>query len=117
MLEYQLRAKRDGWVENNPRRKEATAHLKKEAPKFDISVMFYWDAFWDLCSDRIELNPIPWSSMDRYCKRYGITSNNEFDSFVFFVRGLDLKYLELKNNEITKKRDMTASKMKSKGRR
>lgn len=75
-------------------------------PIFDFSLMFYWEAFWELNTTRHELGSIPWTAMNEYCKRWGIDSETEFDSFCFFIRGLDNEYLSIKHKNLEKERDL-----------
>lgn len=90
---------------------------QKKTPQFCASLMFYWDSFWELNTTRHELGQIPWGAINDYCYRWNMTDLNEFDSFVYFVRGLDSAFLHIKNNEIQKKRDMVSTKNKLKGKR
>lgn len=74
-------------------------------PSFCPSLMFYWDAFWELSTTRHELGPIPWTSLNEYCKRWRITDPVEFDEFTFYIRGIDGAYLKYKSDEIVRKRN------------
>jgi hypothetical protein len=73
----------------------------KDRPDLDISLLWYWDSFKELNSDRnFEQGEIPWSSIDNFCKRWNINTPDEFDNFVFFIRGMDKVYLEEQSNRI-----------------
>lgn len=78
--------------------------------------MFYWDAFWELGTTRHEIGPIPFTAVNDFCYRYHIY-NQEFDSFSFFIRGMDSEYLTIKSNEMEAKRNIDSAKSKSKRKR
>lgn len=59
-----------------------------------------WTAFWALSTDRpvgMAQGAIPWTSIDRYAARYGI-SNDEFDRFHDLIRALDAAFLSYKKD-------------------
>jgi len=65
-------------------------------PKIEFGLQFYWDAFWTLHGDRqsgFGLGPIPFSAMDRFAARYGISDTDEFDRFQELIRAMDTAYL------------------------
>lgn len=57
---------------------------------------FYWTAFQRLSSCRnygpSSVGPVPWTAMDQYADRYGITFN-EYDDFITIMEGLDQVFL------------------------
>jgi hypothetical protein len=57
--------------------------------------LFEWEAFGQLATDRtigMEAGAIPWSSIDRYARRYRI-DEDEFDRFARLIRAMDTTYL------------------------
>ena len=81
---------------------------------FGLHLMFYWDAFWELSTDRSEMGPIPFTAIDCFCKRHKIFDSDEFDSFCYFIRGLDSEYMGIKQRETEAKRNINNSKNKAK---
>lgn len=75
--------------------------------------MFYWEAFWELSTERNEMGPIPFSALDRFGNRYEIY-DEEFDSFSYFMRGLDSEYMDIMQKEIEAKRNINSAKAKRK---
>jgi hypothetical protein len=118
-LRWKLVDKRDGWVSDNPRYKNSpNASISKQEKKvFCSSLMFIWDSFWELSTTRHELGPIPWTAINEYAKRFNIDDMDEFDSFLFFIRGLDTEFLDIKTKEIQSKRDIDTTKTKSRKKR
>ena len=85
-------------------------------------LLFIWDAFWDLTTERRNqegyYGPIIWTAMNEYAYRYNINDPNKFDSFVFFIKGIDAEYRDIKHKEIKRQREMNKSKGSAgKGRR
>jgi hypothetical protein len=65
-------------------------------------LLFYADAFWRLNGDRqigMGLGPIPFSAIDRYATRYGITEVDEFDYFLRLIKVQDSEYMLLQNRK------------------
>lgn len=61
-----------------------------------------WDAFWELGSDRsigTSEGEIPFSAIDRYARRYGINSPDDFEGFRKLIRHLDHLYLSTRNSK------------------
>jgi hypothetical protein len=57
--------------------------------------MFEWDAFAALSTDRpvgLDRGAIPWSSIDRYARRFGI-EGDAFERFARLIRSMDAAYL------------------------
>lgn len=66
-------------------------------PEVAPHLLFVWRAFWDLNHDRPlgfgAAGPIPFTSVDRYAIRYGITDPDEFERFFFLIRDMDGTYM------------------------
>jgi hypothetical protein len=61
---------------------------------------FYWDAFWDLGSERsisMGVGPIPRSAVRDYAREFAVTGD-AYDVFLTIIRKLDCKYLELNSS-------------------
>jgi hypothetical protein len=74
-------------------------------PEIPAYLEFIWEAFWQLSGDRQYgamggVGPIPFSSLDRYADRYGVSDPDQFDSFVVMIRALDVAYI----NHVSKSR-------------
>ena len=77
------------------RKAPPTPKFIKEKPHLDIGLIWIWDSFLQLNSTRLkDFAEIPWTAIDAYCKRWGVNTPEEFDSFVFFIREIDKAYLE-----------------------
>lgn len=67
-------------------------------PELPDHLTFAWEAFWALHSDRPAVMggalPIPFSSLDRYARRYGIAGVDAFDRFSRLVQHMDGAYLK-----------------------
>lgn len=53
-------------------------------------------AFWELSSDRqigFSTGPVPWSSIDRWLERRGVTDAAEAQTFIRLIREMDEVYL------------------------
>jgi hypothetical protein len=93
----------DSWfieeaIEGNP---VAVKAIEKR-PEIEPYLRFVWDAFWELGCDRPigfgALGAIPFSSVDRYARRFGIDDSDQFSRFLHLIRQLDAKYLALVND-------------------
>ena len=74
----------------------------KNKPKVPESLAFTWRAFWELSTDRtigMVEGPLPWSSIDRYAKRYGITDLDDFDYFSILLKQMDATYMEFRGKK------------------
>lgn len=80
--------------------------------KVNDNLMFTWQSFWELSSDRHEIGPIPWSSIDRYARRWGIDTPEEFDIFNHYIRIMDNTFLKIKQKETDRERNIARSKSK-----
>lgn len=56
-------------------------------------LQIYQDAFDDLLSERRDGGPIPWTAIDAYARRYGITEPEHFERLVVCVQALDREHL------------------------
>jgi hypothetical protein len=75
-------------------------------PRLHPQYQFYWDAFWELSSDRqvgMAVGRIPFSAIDRYAERYGLAEVDEFDTFREIMRSLDAEFRRLATPEEKKK--------------
>ena len=74
-----------------------------EKPSIPAHLQFAWSAFWALANDRQigfgVLGPIPFSAIDRYSRRYGVASVDEFDRLAMLVRAMDGAWLERVNKK------------------
>lgn len=66
-------------------------------PEIEPYLRFVWDAFWELNSDRPigamgGVGTIPFSSVDRYARRFGINDPDQFSRFLSLIRKIDSKY-------------------------
>lgn len=62
------------------------------APDILEECAFAHGAFHELSSDRqsgFGIGPIPWSSINAYAQRYGISDTDEFDVFAAMIRVMD----------------------------
>ncbi len=63
-----------------------------------------WSAFFDLCGDRPAgmgfVGQIPFSAVDRYAARYGITDIDEFETFQSLLRVMDAAYVRRAADQI-----------------
>ncbi|MTK63885.1 MAG: hypothetical protein F8N15_05010 [Methanobacterium sp.] len=70
----------------------------RDRPKPTPLSNLYLNIFWQLSADRsvgMGEGPIPWSSIDRFAVRKGI-SGEEFDSLVRMIRAADDEYFKTK---------------------
>ncbi len=67
-------------------------------PELQTYLITIWDAYTSLDRDRqITMSgpgPIPFSSIDRYARRYGIDEIGEFDRFRRMIMAMDAEYLK-----------------------
>lgn len=84
--------------------------LDKEKPELKHSLLFVWNSFWELNTERHELGSIPWSSIDRYCKRYELNTDNEYDDFLLYIREMDNFFISLKSKKMERDRKMNSAK-------
>jgi hypothetical protein len=62
------------------------------APELLEECRFAYTAFNELETDRsigMALGPVPWSVINSYADRYGITDIDEFERFVFLIRVIE----------------------------
>jgi len=75
-------------------------------PRLHPEYQIYWDAFWELSSDRqvgMAIGRIPFTAIDCYARRYGFEEIDEFDRFVSVMRAMDSEFRRLTSPEETKK--------------
>lgn len=73
-------------------------------PEVEPEGIPYWDAFWELSTDRqvgMGTGPIPFSALDRYADRFGLSAPDDFDRFRAIVRAMDDAYLSHKSSSIS----------------
>jgi hypothetical protein len=86
------------------RKAPPTPKFIKEKPYLSRELFWYWDSFIQLNTERFkDGGEIPWSAIDRYCRRWEIISNYEFDFFVYMIREMDSIYLEEQNKKRERK--------------
>lgn len=67
-------------------------------PDLSPHLVQVWEAFHNLTTERQlgalgGCGPIPWSSIERYARRYGIEELDEFEWFARLIRAVDTAYL------------------------
>lgn len=73
----------------------------KNKPELDIALIFIWDSFNELDSERKkDFGRIPWSSIKEYCYYHKIP---DFDYFRSIIRKMDRIYLDHQQTKIKKK--------------
>jgi hypothetical protein len=63
-----------------------------DAPELYQGLSDIFTAFWKLDSDRpigMVAGRIPWSSIDRYARRFDITNDEDFHRFEYLIREMD----------------------------
>lgn len=78
-----------------------------EEPELRADLQFGWDAFHRLSSGRpyfVSLaggiaGEIPFTAIDSYAARYGVTDLDEFEELLFVIKALDRVYLEHVNRK------------------
>ncbi|WP_210482755.1 phage tail assembly chaperone [Microvirga antarctica] len=63
-----------------------------DRPLLDPHLQLYWDAFWELTSDRpvgMSVGPIPFSSIARWAQCYGMSAVDNLERLRVIVRALD----------------------------
>jgi hypothetical protein len=68
-----------------------------ECPSISPDEVFYWSAFTELSRDRptgMAAGEIPFSSIDRFATRHGISDIDEFERLRGIIRALDAVALE-----------------------
>lgn len=67
-------------------------------PELSAECEFAVAAFHELKTTReigMAYGPIPWTAIDAYATRHGITDPDEFEEFVWMIRVMDDVYLEV----------------------
>lgn len=81
-----------------------------ERPELWPQNQMYWDAFWDLGSERqigMGIGPIPRSAIKAYADEYDM-SVEEFDSLYRMLRIMDNEYLSLINEKKSENKGLVA---------
>lgn len=77
---------------------EAPAALR-ERPETPSALTFWWRAFQDLTSARPigfgGVGPIPWTAIDAWATRHGVTDPDDFERLASVVQALDAEHLAL----------------------
>jgi hypothetical protein len=66
------------------------------APSLKLTNQFYFQAFFELDSERIngfDIGPIPWSSIVKYAEYHGF-EYDEREDFLVFIRRMDNVYID-----------------------
>jgi hypothetical protein len=66
------------------------------APQLELHLLFYWNAFLDLDTERDfgwGLPQIPWTAIYTYAEAYGM-NDAEFDRLLMFIRAMDKVKIE-----------------------
>jgi hypothetical protein len=66
------------------------------APRLQIGLELYYEAFWELGSCRafgMSLGPIPWTAIQDYARAFDLDEKQRED-LVYYVRVMDLEYLK-----------------------
>jgi hypothetical protein len=109
-LIYKLEQGEKSWADEAMKKRGTYVKPKTSPPSFCPSLMFIWNSFWELSTTRHEMGPIPWTAVNEYCKRWGIDDSQEFDEFMFFIRGIDGAFLKYQSDDIKRKRNATTNK-------
>ena len=79
-------------------RKLPTPFFVKDKPNLDIALIFYWDSFYELATERmVEGGSIPYSAIVKYSEMYGI---DDFESFLIIIRKMDQVVLRYQRDSI-----------------
>lgn len=68
-----------------------------QKPRVELYEKLYWDCFMDLCGTRTigtVLGWIPWTAIDSWATRYGVTDADEFEILKKVVMQLDGVWME-----------------------
>ena len=72
------------------------------APKLSPHLVFYWDAFADLDSCRLNgmsVGRIPWIAVKDYAQTYGIRDSDELEAFTEIIFAMDRVYRDACNEK------------------
>ncbi|MDR7036108.1 hypothetical protein J2X36_000844 [Methylobacterium sp. BE186] len=99
MLRWHLEwAERAEWLADLAEEEGAVPAALLARPDLPEHLTFVWDAFWDLSNDRAlgfgVVGPIPWSSIDRYAGRVGVSDPEEFERLSRLIRAMDTVWRE-----------------------
>ncbi|ODT50260.1 hypothetical protein [Devosia sp. 63-57] len=62
-----------------------------------MHLQFAWSAWWEVHTDRpmgMGVGPVPFTALDAYAARFGVTGTDDFEAFRFLIRSLDGVYLK-----------------------
>lgn len=89
--------------ENKLRPHKKVPEFIKDKPQLDISLIFVWDSFQRLSTERKrDCGEIPWSSIKEYCLFYNF-SFQEFQDFEVLIAAMDRVFLNHQQNQIKNK--------------
>ena len=78
----------------------------RRRPQIRPHLLFYWEAYTAVSNDRgggmAGPTPIPFSSIDRFAKRYGIDGIDEFDRLLRIIQMMDAAYLKFAAEQLEK---------------
>lgn len=69
-----------------------------EKPETQEWLDYYWRAFLDLSTTRqigMGAGPIPWTAINEWAARHGVTDIDDFEDLAFIVQRLDGEHLRL----------------------
>ena len=74
----------------------------REAPTIFFGLQIFYDAFWDLISDRpAQGAPIPWAPVQHWAQVHGL-DGEATESLHYFVRKLDVALLQFQRRKSPK---------------
>lgn len=90
-----------GWLERQWKERQKKGATEDQIPKalkgkavLSPFLSFYYNSFWELCTDRRQDGYIPWTAIRKYCEVWGIVDPAEFDSFLRIIRAIDKAYVD-----------------------
>lgn len=72
----------------------------QDKPELNELLIWYWESFWELSTTRNDMGQIPWTAINEYANRWGINSDTEFDTFIYFIRSMDSVFLDKRRKEL-----------------
>lgn len=79
----------------------------KNPPEINNFIIFYWDLFWELSTERkVESGPIPGSAIIKYSKLFNI----DYDDLNMIIRSMDNEYMQYLQEERDKKTNQRSTK-------
>ena len=101
----------EGWLAEG--RKVPAGYLAR--PMVRATAAPIWDAFNVLSEDRpvgFGEGPIPFTAIDRYAERYGITDLDAFENFRSLIRSIDSEYLRIRATQREQEKEAAKAKEK-----